>query len=165
MPNAFIFDHFGYQTPAVVHAFCHKIGTTLLILEKRTQHTDRAKLYIGLLKEAVYKDFSDPHALIRIWWYFAERRAALSNLIAKKIQTRTQLHWVSLGIYPNYVNLDRMHGPILGKVRHPFQSLLRSLDAASPLTRMKAMKFARVYLRLMDKLSHIVHSIIFYQTS
>ena len=61
VPNAFILNSFGEQTSNFVCAFCHKIGTTLRILEERNQHADRAELYIGLLKESVRKDMSETH--------------------------------------------------------------------------------------------------------
>ena len=44
VPNFIIIDPSGEQTSAVVCSFCHKIGTTLRILEERTQHEDRAEL-------------------------------------------------------------------------------------------------------------------------
>ena len=36
--------------------FCNKIGTTLRLLEQKTQWENRAKLYVGLMKEAVRND-------------------------------------------------------------------------------------------------------------
>ena len=47
VPNAFILDPSGEQTSINVCAFCHKIGTTLRILEEQTQHADCAQLYLG----------------------------------------------------------------------------------------------------------------------
>ena len=85
VPNAFILDPSGEQTSNEVRAFCHKIGTTLRILEERTQHADRAKMYIGLLKEAVRKDLRDTHDPMKLWCYCAECRAAISNLPTKNM--------------------------------------------------------------------------------
>ena len=85
VPNAFMLDPSGEQTSNEVRAFCHKIGTTLRILEERTQHADRAELYIGLLKEDVRKELRELHAPMELWCYFAERRAAISNLTSKNL--------------------------------------------------------------------------------
>ena len=85
VPNAFILDTSGEQTSNVVRAFCHKIGTTLRILEEQTQHADCAELYIGLLNESVRKDMRETHYPMKLWCYCAERRAAISNLTAKNI--------------------------------------------------------------------------------
>ena len=55
------------------------------MLEENTQHTDRAELYIGLLKEAVRKDMRETHSPLRLWCHCAERRAQIFNLTAKNI--------------------------------------------------------------------------------
>ena len=97
--NDFILDPSGEQILAFVHAFCHKIGTALHILEERTQHSDCATLYIGLLKEAMRKYLIETHALMKLWCYCAERRADISNLTAKnlfQLQVHT-LHSMKLG--------------------------------------------------------------------
>ena len=99
MPNAFILDPSGEQTSNEVRGFCHKIGTTLRILEERTQHADRAELYIGLLKEDVRKELRELHAPMELWCYCAERRAAISNLTSKNLfQLQVQNpHLMALG--------------------------------------------------------------------
>ena len=84
VPNAFILDPSGEQTSNEVRAFCHKIGTTLRILEERTQHADRAELYIGLLKESVRKEMRETYSPMQLWWYCVECQSAISNLKAKK---------------------------------------------------------------------------------
>ena len=67
MPNAFILDPSGEKTLAVVFAFFHKIGTTLRIIEERNHNEDRAKLYIGLLKEAVRTYLREIPAPMNLW--------------------------------------------------------------------------------------------------
>ena len=49
-PNCFVCDPHANQKSKEVREFCHKIGTTLRLVEERTQHANRAELYIGLLK-------------------------------------------------------------------------------------------------------------------
>jgi hypothetical protein len=84
-PNAFVCDPHRSQKDTKVRQFCNKIGTTLRILEERTQHANRAELYIGLLKEAVRKDICETHAPLRFWCFAAERRAAIFTLTAKNL--------------------------------------------------------------------------------
>ena len=69
VPNAFILDPSGEQTSNVVCAFCHKIETTLWILEEQNQHADRSKLYIVLLKKSVRKDMRETHSPMEFWCY------------------------------------------------------------------------------------------------
>ena len=85
VPNTFILDPSGEQMSNEVRAFCHKIGTTLRILEELTQHVDRAELYIGVFKEAVRKDLRETYARMKLWCHCAERRAAISNLTSKNM--------------------------------------------------------------------------------
>ena len=85
VPNDFILDPSGEKTSDVVHTLCQKIGTTLRILEERTQHADRAELYIGLLKEYGRKYLRETHAQMKLWCYCADHRASISNLIAKNM--------------------------------------------------------------------------------
>ena len=55
-PKAIICNPSKEQTSKDVRAFCHKIETTLRVIEEQMQWANLAKLYIGLLKEAVRKD-------------------------------------------------------------------------------------------------------------
>ena len=50
--DAIICDASKAQTSKPLRAFCNDIGTTLKILEENTPCSNKAKLYIGLLKEA-----------------------------------------------------------------------------------------------------------------
>ena len=52
-PDAIICDAAREQISQSVRDFCYKIGTSLRVLEEGTPWANRAKLYIGLLKEAV----------------------------------------------------------------------------------------------------------------
>ena len=66
-----------------VKLFCHKIGTTLRILEGSTQWANRAELYVGLFKEAVRKYILDEKSPLVFWDYCTERRALITNMTAK----------------------------------------------------------------------------------
>ena len=81
-PDAIVCDMSGEQTSREVKQFCNLIGTKLKLLEQGTPWTNRAELYIGLLKEAVRKDMKSSGSPIRLWDYCAERRARIMNLTA-----------------------------------------------------------------------------------
>jgi hypothetical protein len=55
-PKALICDAAKAQTSAAMQTFCNEIGTTLQALEEGTPWSNKAELYIGLIKEAVRKD-------------------------------------------------------------------------------------------------------------
>ena len=84
-PNCFVCDPHANQKSKEVREFCHKIGSTLRLLEERTQHANRAELYIGLLKEAVRKDMRETNSPLRLWCYCAERRSSIFTLTAKNL--------------------------------------------------------------------------------
>ena len=58
-PNAFVCDPHANQTSHQVRDFCHKIGSTLRVLEQGTQASNRAELYVGLIKEGIRKDMRE----------------------------------------------------------------------------------------------------------
>ena len=65
-------------------SFCNDIGTTLQALEEGTPWSNKAKLYIGLIKEAVRKDMRESGSPKALWDYCVERRARIKNLTAKQ---------------------------------------------------------------------------------
>jgi hypothetical protein len=69
--------------------FCNEIGTTLRALEECTSWSNKAELYIGLIKEAVRKDMKTSNCPIAFWDYCNERRARINNLTARML---FQLH-------------------------------------------------------------------------
>ena len=68
-----------------VKLFCHKIGTTLRILEGSTQWANKAEFCVRLSKEAVRKDMLDENPPIVFWDYCAERRALITNMTVKDL--------------------------------------------------------------------------------
>ena len=66
-----------------VRKFCNDIGKTLQALEEGIPWSNKAELYIGLLKEAVWKDMPESDSLMCLWDYCVERRARINNLTAK----------------------------------------------------------------------------------
>ena len=65
-PKAFIVDPYTSQKSNEVRTFLNKAGTTLRVLEESTQHSDRAELYIGLIKRGVGKDMRENNSPMRL---------------------------------------------------------------------------------------------------
>ena len=99
VPEAIIADSHKCHKSKEVRLFCHKIGTTLRVLEGSTQWANRAELYVGLFKEAVRKDMLDEDSPLIFWDYCAERRALITNMTAKNLfQLRGQTpHFMTFG--------------------------------------------------------------------
>ena len=60
-----------------------------MLLEEGTPWSNKAELYIGLLKEAIRKDMRESHSPLAFWDYCVERRACVHNLTVK---SRFNLH-------------------------------------------------------------------------
>ena len=82
-PDSFVADMSREQMSSEVKKFCNDIGTTLRALEEGTPWSNKAELYIGLLKEAVRKDMHESNSPLCLWDYCVERRARINNLTAK----------------------------------------------------------------------------------
>ena len=82
-PDSFVADMSGEQMSSEVKKFCNDIGTTLRALEEGTPWSNKAELYIGLIKEAVRKDMRKSNSPLCLWDYCVERRARINNLTAK----------------------------------------------------------------------------------
>ena len=65
--------------------FCNKIGTTLRLLEQKTQWANLAELYVGLMKEAVRKYIQLMGSPLVLWDYAAERHADILSLTARDL--------------------------------------------------------------------------------
>ena len=74
-PDAIICDMSREQTLRSPRTFCGEIGTTLRVLEEGTPWVNKAKLYIGLIKEAVRKYMKDSNCPLAFWDYCAEQCA------------------------------------------------------------------------------------------
>ena len=81
--EAIIADSHKFHKSKEVQQFCHKIGTTLRVLEGLTQWANRAELYVRLFKEEVKKDMLQEIYPLVFSDSCAERRAAITNMTAK----------------------------------------------------------------------------------
>lgn len=82
-PDALIADMSGEQMSNDLKKFCNDIGTTLRALEEGTPWSNKAELYIGIIKEATRKDMRESNSPLAFWDYCVERRARINNLVAK----------------------------------------------------------------------------------
>ena len=85
VPEAIIDYSYKCHKSKEVQQFCHKIGTTLCVLEGLTQWANRAEIYVGLLKEAVRKYMLQENPPLVFWDNCAERRAVITNMTAKDL--------------------------------------------------------------------------------
>eukprot|EP00957_Ditylum_brightwellii_P135499 10330843-Ditylum_brightwellii.AAC.1 len=82
-PDAIICDAAREQESENLKKFLGELGTTLHVLEEGTLWANRAKLYIGLMKEAVPKDMKSSICPLAVWDYCIEQRARINNMTAK----------------------------------------------------------------------------------
>ena len=71
-PTLIIADMSGEQMSHDIWKFCNAIGTTLWALEEGTPWSNKAELYIGLLKKAVRKDMCESNSPMILWDYCVE---------------------------------------------------------------------------------------------
>ena len=84
-PYILVADPHKSHASKEVMDFCNKIGTTLRLLEQKTQWVNRAELYVGLTKEAVRKDIRLMGSPLVLWDYAAERRSDIISLTARDL--------------------------------------------------------------------------------
>ena len=85
VPSTLVADAHKAQTSYKIKRFCDQVGTTLRILERKTPWSNRAELYIGILKEAVRKDIRASNCPMCLWDYAIERRATIYNLTPRPL--------------------------------------------------------------------------------
>ena len=137
-PDAIISDGAGEQLSEELRRFLQAIGTLLRVLEEGTPWSNRAKLYIGIIKEAVQKDMKDSNSPLPFWDYCVERRVRISNLTAKKrcnqndtnahtlltgeegdISNQCTFNWYEWCYYMEHTNKFRFNQEVLGRVLGP----------------------------------------------
>ena len=68
-PDAIVSDMAKEQVSQDVRNFCNTIGTTVRALEEGTPWSNKAELYIKLMKQAVRKDMKESNCPLRFWDY------------------------------------------------------------------------------------------------
>ena len=80
VPLSLILDPSWEKNSAKVTKMCHKMGTTLKILEESTQHAKLAERYVGLTKTSIRKDMRKSGASMVLWGLCAKCRMRINNL-------------------------------------------------------------------------------------
>jgi hypothetical protein len=84
-PKVLVCDLHPTQKKREVKEFCVQIGITLCVLKAKTQWANCAKLYVGLLKEAMQKDMRATGSPIVLWNYCMGQRALIFQFTVKKL--------------------------------------------------------------------------------
>ena len=82
-PDAIVSDMAKEQVSQDVSNFCNTIGTTLRALEEGTPWSNKAELYIILMKEAACKDMKKSNCPLRFWDYCLDCRVWIYNLTSR----------------------------------------------------------------------------------
>ncbi len=84
-PEILVCDPHLAQVKQEVCKFCTQIGTMLKVLEAKNQWANRAKLYIGFMKEVTGKNMRSSGSPLVLWDYCMEQRALIFQITAKKL--------------------------------------------------------------------------------
>ncbi len=84
-PEVHVCDPHPSQIKQEVREFCTQIEMILKVLKAETQRANRAKLYIGFMKEATRKDMHSSGSPLVLWDYCIEQRALIFQITAKKL--------------------------------------------------------------------------------
>ena len=82
-PDAVVSDMAKEQVTQDVCNFCNKNGTMLRALEEGTPWSNKAELYIKLMKEAACKDMKKSNCPLRFWDYCLECQVCIYNLTSR----------------------------------------------------------------------------------
>ena len=157
-PDSFVADKSGEQMSSEVKKFCNDIGTTLRALEEGTPWSNKAELYIGLIKEAVRKDMCESNSPLCFWDYYVERRARINTLQPRMHSgfmdpLPTHLLLVMKVTFQICVSMDGMNGVTSGiKLQH-FPTTRKFWEEYLALPEELAMRWLNGYSRRMAELS------------
>ena len=73
------------QTQGDAKKACDLVGTTIRMLERKKPFSNRAELYVGMVKRAIKKDLRESDAPMRFWDYCAQRIEKVNNATAKNV--------------------------------------------------------------------------------
>ena len=109
VPDAIVSDGAKAQVMGQTKTLCNEVGTTIRQLERHTPWSNRAELYIGLLKRAIRKELKRTDCPLALWDYCAQRCAMVNNVTAKdlfQLEGETP-HYHVHGQHPDISNLCR----------------------------------------------------------
>ena len=186
-PTSIIVDMAGEQMSHKVRKLCNNIGTTLQALEEGTPWSNKAELYIGLLKEAVRKDMRESDSLMCLWDYCVERGARINNLMAKDnfklhgttphtatlaeegdISSLCQFGWYEWWYYHeqttafphNHEVLGQILGPALGKGNEMAQWILKANRRVVPRRSLRPLTTTERHSPVEEKKQNVLDALI-----
>lgn len=109
VPDAFVCDGSKEQTLGMAKKICDQVGTTIRKLERNKPFSNRAELYVGLVKKAIKKALKESDCPLCLWDYCAERIERVNNATAKnlfQLQGETPEYQLT-GQQPDISNLCR----------------------------------------------------------
>ena len=109
VPDAIICDGAKAQVMGESKKICQEVGTTIRQLERNSPWSNRAELYIGLLKRAIRKQLKKSNCPLALWDFCAQRCALVNNVTAKDLfQLDGQTpHYHIHGTHPDISNISR----------------------------------------------------------
>ena len=156
-PDSFVADMSGEQMSSEVKKFCNGIGTTLRALEEGTPWSNKAEIYIGLIKEAVRKDMHESNSPLCFWDYCVSRRVRINNLTAKdafRLHGSTP-HTITTGdegAFQTCANVHGMNGVTLEIKQQPFPTTRKFWAEYLAQQEEQAMKWPNGYSKQMAEL-------------
>ena len=167
-PDAIVSDKAKEQISQDVHNFCNTIGTTVRALEEGTPWSNKAELYIKLMKEAVCKDMKESNCPLRFWDYCLECRVRIYSLTSRDhikvphmetfgeqgdISNLCQFRWNEWCYFRdhkapfphNQEVLGRVLGPARGEGNELSQWVLKSNGNVVPRRTVRALQLAEVH--------------------
>ena len=149
-PDAIVSDMAKEQVSQDVRNVCNTIGTTLQALEEGTPWSNKAELYIKLMKEAVRKDMKEANCPLRFWEYCLDRQVQIYNLTSHdhiRVRGATPIWKLSVnrGIFPTYVSSVGTTGVIFEITRPPFLTTKKCLVVSLAQLKGKGMNYRSGY--------------------
>ena len=107
VPEAIVCDGSKEQTSGESKKLCDSVGTTIRMFERNKPFSNRAELYVGMVKRAMKRDLIESDAPMRFWDYCAERIEKVNNVTAKELfQLEGQTpHYHITGQQPDISNI------------------------------------------------------------
>ena len=157
-PDSFVADMSGEQVSSEVKKFCNDVETTLRAIEEGTPWSNKAELYIGLIKEAVRKAMHESNSLLCIFGLIVLREELGPTTLQPKMPLGsmdplpTQLQLVMKETSQICVNMHGMNGVTSEIKQQPFPATRKFWAEYLAQPEEQAMKWPNGYSRQMLEL-------------
>ena len=156
-PTSIIADMANEQLSQEVRNFCNNIGITLQALEEGTPWSNKAELYIGLLKKQSGRtcmNLTRQCAYGTTAWKDGQGTATsqLRTTLSCMEQHVILRSWLRRVTYPPFASLDGMNGATIMNKQLLFPTIVKYVDESWALLEVKAMRWPNGSSRLMGGL-------------